>query len=82
MQNYTIWVKDNHWPQIYSVLILPFQSLLPTGVWKWVTQTQMGAPFGATNLSGPFHQVTLCGNKVLEKYAYVGLLWRHSSIRH
>ncbi|OXA37970.1 putative diacylglycerol O-acyltransferase tgs1 [Folsomia candida] len=80
MDNFSRSVDINHWPEGYSRLVVPIQSLLPTWAWEKVTRIRMGAPIGCTNMVGPAQAVTLCGNRVLQKYAYVGLLWPHSSM--
>jgi hypothetical protein len=79
IENYKGSVKEKNWPQGYYRMVVPLQSLLPRWVWEKVTNFNMGAPLGSTNMVGPSFPVQLCGRRVLQKYAYVGLLWRHSS---
>ena len=64
-------------PRVFRFL-LPIQRLLPYGIIKRIVSMNMGAPVGLTNIAGPGAPVYLGGQRVVGKYAIVGLQWPHA----
>lgn len=65
-------------PEIYHYLA-SFLSILPECVLNRITRYNIGSAIGVTNLVGPTNSVSIGGQRVLRKYAYFGLQWRHAS---
>jgi hypothetical protein len=70
------------WPDVYHYALVPWQTLLPRFVWRRITEFNMGASIGSTNMIGPSVMKRVGGQEIVQKYAYVGLLWTHSSKYH
>ncbi|CAG7673142.1 unnamed protein product [Allacma fusca] len=66
-------------PQLYPWFV-HLHSLLPYCVLKWIRSQTMGCATGLTNLAGPKRPVFLTGQRVLDKFAVLGLQWPEAAM--